>query len=307
MPMSAQIAPLLAAAVVFAAVLGIVLLVGSRGSGMEQRLAGAGSTDAGRPRTRIAPPASESFRKQEKTGGRLARLAGRSAKEDVRESTRKMLEQANSTMSVNTFLLIRSVLMVGVGPFLAIMSLVAYGLKPIGIGAAAISLLAFPRLPGMMMKRKAKTRAKEIERSLPDALDLMVVCVEGGLSLDGAILQVATRTKGVVADEFRHLQRDMQTGMGRRDSFLALAARSPSDSLSIVCSTITQADKMGMSVATTLRALTETMRTRRRQEAEEKARKAPVKMMPFLIFFMIPALFVIILGPTVLQVMEMMK
>jgi tight adherence protein C len=64
---------------------------------------------------------------------------------------------------------------------------------------------------------------------------------------------------------------------------------------------------MGMSVATTLRALTETMRTRRRQEAEEKARKAPVKMMPFLIFFMIPALFVIILGPTVLQVMEMMK
>ncbi len=307
MPISAQIAPLLAAAVVFVAVLGIVLLVGSRGSGMEQRLAGAGSSDVGRPRATIAPPASESFRKQEKTGGRLARLAGRSAKEDVRESTRKMLEQANSTMSVNTFLLIRSVLMVGVGPFLAIMSLVAYGLKPIGIGAAAISLLAFPRLPGMMMKRKAKTRAKEIERSLPDALDLMVVCVEGGLSLDGAILQVATRTKGVVADEFRHLQRDMQTGMGRRDSFLALAARSPSDSLSIVCSTITQADKMGMSVATTLRALTETMRTRRRQEAEEKARKAPVKMMPFLIFFMIPALFVIILGPTVLQVMKMMK
>ncbi|MGI9255255.1 MAG: type II secretion system F family protein [Thermomicrobiales bacterium] len=305
-----QMAPVLISLMAFAAVFGGIVVVGARPSEIGKRLARADGSIPPPMRMRsdkMVLPESESFRKQEKTGGKLAKMAAGSTKEHVRESTRKLLEQANSTMSVNTFLLLRSLLMFGIAPFMAIMSLVAYGLKPMGLGAAALCLLAIPRLPGMMMKRKAKNRAQAIERALPDALDLMVVCVEGGLSLDGAILQVATRTKGVVADEFRHLQRDMQTGMGRRDSFLAMAARSPSDSLSIVCSTITQADKMGMSVATTLRALTDTMRMRRRQEAEEKARKAPVKMMPFLIFFMIPALFNIILGPTVLQVMEMMK
>jgi tight adherence protein C len=95
--------------------------------------------------------------------------------------------------------------------------------------------------------------------------------------------------------------------MPRRDGFLSLGDRSQSESLKIFTATIIQADKMGMSIATTLRTLAETMRTRRRQAAETQARKAPIKMMPFLVFFMIPSLFIVILGPAVLSIIQFMQ
>jgi tight adherence protein C len=92
--------------------------------------------------------------------------------------------------------------------------------------------------------------------------------------------------------------------MSRRDALQAMASRSQSQSLSIFCTTMVQADKMGMSVASTLRTLVETMRTQRRQAAETQARKAPIKMLPFLVVFMMPALFIVILGPAVLEMIE---
>lgn len=249
---------------------------------------------------------STSLRKANLSSGKFGERVLSKAKDETKISTEKLLAQAGSSMSIGTFLLIQKLSAFVLGPVFALLALRLLGLKPLGFLGAALVLLMMPRLPGILMKRKAKQRAADIERELPDALDLLVVCVEGGLSLDGGLLQVSTRTKGEVADELRRLQLEMAAGMPRREAFLAMASRSPSDSLSLVGATITQADKMGMSIATTLRALSESMRTRRRQAAEEKARKAPVKMMPFLIFFMIPALFVIILGPTVIQVMDLM-
>lgn len=237
--------------------------------------------------------------------GKLARMMSSGAKDEAREKTAALLARAGSRMSVGRYLTLRAVLLLVVGPLVAILALVKLGLSLPGIGVAAVAMLLLPRLPAVILERRAKSRAADIEKGLPDALDLLVVCVEGGLSLDGALMQVATRTKGEVATELRRLQRDMAAGMGRRDAFLALAARSPSESLAIVCSSITQADKMGMSVATTLRALTETMRMRRRQAAEEKANKAPIKMMPVLVIFMIPSLFAVILGQAALAIMNM--
>lgn len=290
----------------FALVFGLVYLVANRTSVATNRLARLD------PSIRAAPAATARKRKAEPQGlrasvelGRLARIMSAGAKGEARDKTVALLARAGSRMSVGRYLTLRAVLLLVVGPLLAVVALVKLGLTLPGVGAAAVAMLLLPRLPAMILERKAKQRAADIEKGLPDALDLLVVCVEGGLSLDGALMQVATRTKGEVAVELRRLQRDMAAGMGRRDAFLALASRSPSESLAVVCSSITQADKMGMSVATTLRALTETMRMRRRQAAEEKANKAPIKMMPVLVIFMIPSLFAVILGQAVLAFMNM--
>ena len=117
----------------------------------------------------------------------------------------------------------------------------------------------------------------------------------------------ARRTEGLLAAEFRRLLGEISTGKARRDALQALAARSSSESLGALCTTIIQADKMGVSIATTLRTLAETLRTKRRQAAETQARKAPIKMLPFIVFFMLPSLFVVILGPVVIGIMEMFQ
>lgn len=289
---------------VFVAVFAAVLAAGRRGPSPVARLARHDVALAGSAAA-TAPAPKPALRLPRPDFGRLSRWVVNASRGEVRAKSAQLLLQAGSAMPVGTFLLLRAGFMLGLAPAIALFALRGFGLTPLGLGIAGFALLAVPRLPAIRFKRQAKQRALAIERALPDALDLLVVCVEGGLSLDGALLQVATRTEGVLADELRRLQRDLAAGMGRRDAFLALAARSQSESLSIVSSTIVQADKMGMSVASTLRTLAETMRTRRRQEAEERARKAPVKMMPFLIGFMIPSLFVVILGPAAISIMEL--
>ncbi len=117
------------------------------------------------------------------------------------------------------------------------------------------------------------------------------------MSLDGGLQQVTQRTEGVLAAELRRLQGEIVAGMSRREAFQALGTRSQSQSLIAFCATVSQADKMGVSIANALRTLADTLRTRRRQAAETAARKAPIKMLPFLVFFMMPALFTVILGP----------
>jgi tight adherence protein C len=181
------------------------------------------------------------------------------------------------------------------------------GFTPLGIVLMVFTVFAVPKMPLIYVKRKARKRAKEIERAMPDALDLLVVCVEGGLSLDAGIQQVSRRTEGLLAAEFHRLLGEISTGKSRRDALQALAARSSSESLGALCTTIIQADKMGVSIATTLRTLAETLRTKRRQAAETQARKAPIKMLPFIVFFMLPSLFVVILGPVVIGIMEMFR
>jgi tight adherence protein C len=170
-----------------------------------------------------------------------------------------------------------------------------------------IIIIVAPNLPPLYVKRKARKREREIERSMPDALDLLVVCVEGGLSLDGGLQQVALRTEGLLASELRRLQGEISTGVARRDALQSLAARSTSHSLSALCTTINQSEKMGVSIASTLRTLAETLRTRRRQAAETAARKAPIKMLPFIVFFMLPALFIVILGPVAIGMIQMFR
>jgi len=215
-----------------------------------------------------------------------------------------LLREAGQPMPLHRFLVIRALFAFVLTPLFIFYIWKIMGPTPAGLVIIGVSAFALPQLPMLRIKRKARKRAKEVDLAMPDAMDLLVVCAEGGLSLDGAIQQVSVRTKGLLATEFARLLSEINGGMSRRDALLALGDRTQSANLKIFCSTIIQADKMGMSIANTLRTLADTMRIRRRQAAETQARKAPIKMMPFLVFFMIPALFVVILGPAALSIID---
>jgi tight adherence protein C len=286
---------------VFVAAFAAILLVTGRSARPVARLArhqvltGAAGQPAQRRRLPIL-----GGRRTAATGG----LATRLVRQEVRSKSEKLLREADSSMPLSTYLLLRLVFLLVLAPLMAVMLLASQGLTPRGIGLALLALVVLPNLPRVSLKRKARKRAYRLERAMPDALDLLVVCVEGGLSLDAGLQQVARRTKGELSTELHRFQAEVNTGMSRRDALQAMASRSQSQSLSIFCTTMVQADKMGMSVASTLRTLVETMRTQRRQAAETQARKAPIKMLPFLVVFMMPALFIVILGPAVLEMIE---
>ncbi len=237
----------------------------------------------------------------------LSELALKAARPQARTKAGKLLREAGDPMSLARFFLLRAVCTFVVMPLFVLYMYGTMGFTALGVPVMAVAAFAIPNLPMLRIKRKARKRAKSIEQAMPDALDLLVVCVEGGQSLDGGLQQVANRTAGELAAELRRLQSEIATGMARRDAFIALAARAQSESLPTFCTTIVQADKMGMSIGTTLRTLTETMRTRRRQLAETQARKAPLKMMPCIIFFMIPSLFIVILTPAILSAVSVFR
>jgi tight adherence protein C len=239
--------------------------------------------------------------------GAIGKLATKASPEELRSKSEKMLIYAGNPMSLGTYLLVRAVFFFGITPYALYYIYNDMGLTGTGIFFMIVVAFVFPNLPPVYIKRKGRKRERQIERAMPDALDLLVVCVEGGMSLDGGIQQVALRTEGLLASELRRLQAEISAGMSRRDALQSLASRSSSQSLSALCTTINQSDKMGVSIASTLRTLAETLRTRRRQAAETAARKAPIKMLPFIVFFMLPALFIVILGPVAVGLINMFK
>jgi tight adherence protein C len=237
----------------------------------------------------------------------LDRFVARFSSEKNAHATRMLLSRAGQPMSFAAYGRMRQLFMYLITPLVAILALFGLGQTALGFAATAIVVITVPRLPAMRLKRLAKKRAREMDSVISDVLDLLVVCVEGGQSLPAALMQVATRMDNVAAEEFRHLLSDINSGMSRRDAFLALADRCQSEALGVVCTTIVQADKIGMGIARTLRTLSDTMRTRRRQAAESRARQAPIKMMPVLVGFMLPAMLALLLGPVALEVMNAFK
>lgn len=150
----------------------------------------------------------------------------------------------------------------------------------------------------------ADKRIRDIERTLPDAIDLLVVSVEAGLGFDMALSKVSERMKGPLGDEFSKALNEMKMGKSRQASLKDLSSRVGSDSLSSFLSMIIQGTTMGFAIGPILRIQSETMRRVRRQRAEESAMKAPIKMVFPLVLCIFPALFIVILGPAVIQIIK---
>jgi len=162
--------------------------------------------------------------------------------------------------------------------------------------------------PNYWVKVKAKQRKSEIEKTLPNVLDLLTVSVEAGLGFDTALLKVVEKQKGVLAEEFLRVLQEIKMGRPRREALRDLAMRNKlAEDLSNVVASLVQADQLGISIGGVLRNQAIQIRQKQRQRAEEKAQKAPVKMMIPLVFFVFPSIFIIVLGPAVIQIIEIVK
>ena len=171
--------------------------------------------------------------------------------------------------------------------------------------AAALGYL----LPGMGLARLAKRRQHRIRLSLADALDLLVVSVEAGLGLDQALQRVGDELAFAhkdLSDELRLVNLELRAGNARSDALRNLADRTGVDDLSSLAAMLIQTDKFGTSVAQSLRVHSETLRTKRRQRAEEAAAKTGVKMVFPLVFCIFPALFVVTIGPAAIKFVQVL-
>ncbi len=165
-------------------------------------------------------------------------------------------------------------------------------------------------LPDFWLGRKIKTRQKKMERGLPDVLDLLIICIEAGLSLDQATARTADELKKAqpeLCDEFGILVLEQRAGRARSEAWKHLSERTGVDSIRNLVSVLVQSEQFGTSVAKTLRVHSDTMRTKRIQQVEEMAAKTSVKLVFPLVFFIFPALFLVTLGPAVILMMESFK
>jgi tight adherence protein C len=181
--------------------------------------------------------------------------------------------------------------------------------RPIGNVMMMSVLLAFAGfyVPTLFIAIRQAQRHAEILSALPDALDLMVVCVEAGLGLGAALQRVGVEIRlasSQLSDELALVNSEMQTGISRTDALRNLAERTGVEDVYALVAMLIQTDKLGTSVAQSLRAHAESMRTRRRQRAEQQARKASIKLAFPLVFLIFPALLVIILGPAGIQLLK---
>lgn len=159
--------------------------------------------------------------------------------------------------------------------------------------------------PQAVLDRLAAQRQERIRRSVPDALDLLVVCVEAGVSLDAAILRVARDLSNVrpeLALEFAQVVRRVNAGMQRDRALLSLSQRTGVDELRTLVASMIQTERLGTSIARVLRVNSESLRLRRRQKAEKRAAEAALKMIFPLALFLLPALLAVILGPAAITV-----
>src|SRR5215207_5302254 len=158
--------------------------------------------------------------------------------------------------------------------------------------------------PAMYLYQRTHDRSARIQRELPDAIDLLTISVESGLGFDAALQQVAQNTEGPLAEEFSRVLREMQIGSSRAEALRALAERSNLAELRSFVSSMVQADAFGIPIANVLRVQSSEMRVKRRQRAEEKAQQVPVKMTIPLIFCILPCLFIAVMGPAAIHMMD---
>lgn len=177
------------------------------------------------------------------------------------------------------------------------------GILAVTLFAGGIGFIA----PGFWLGSSIKSRQDKIRRGLPDILDLMVVSVESGLALDSAIKRVGEEMAMVhpeASEEFRIATRESQMGIPRSEALEHMATRVGLDELRSLVSVITQAERFGTSIAKALRNQGQALRTKRRQEAEERAQKTAVKLMIPLVLFIFPSMGVVLAGPAAIRLME---
>ncbi len=172
------------------------------------------------------------------------------------------------------------------------------------LGFVVLASLAGYMAPNMYIYQKTYERSDQLGRALPDAIDLLTISVESGLGFDAACAQVARNTDGPLSEEFARMLQEMQIGRGRSAALRSMADRTILPDLRSFVSSMVQADAFGIPVGQVLRVQSSEIRVKRRQWAEEMAQKVPVKILVPLIFCILPCLFIAVLGPAGISVMN---
>jgi tight adherence protein C len=237
-------------------------------------------------------------------GRALVDLVARSTPSRVHRAVAADLSMAGLRLNPTAFLTLRVVVMVAL-PVLASGYVLSTGATdPIAWVALLLALMWGRKMPSMWLKRRIRARQREIDRRLPYSLDLMVACLEGGLSLDATLVKVVEQSEGPLATEIRKTLQELALGRPSGEAIRDMGERTGAPDLKRLCEDIVQADRMGVSIAQSLRTLARESRILRRQQAEEMARKAPIKMVPVLIFCVLPALGIVTTAPAAILLLR---
>lgn len=170
-----------------------------------------------------------------------------------------------------------------------------------------VLIIASLYVPDLYLKICRKNRQELIVKSLPDVLDLLTVSVEAGLGFDAALHKVIEKNRGPLADEFEKALQEINLGKLRREALRDMAARLGVDDVTTFTGSIIQADQLGVSITNVLRIQSAQCRLNRKMRAQEKAQKAPIKMLIPLVLFIFPTILIVLLGPAVFQLMDTFK
>lgn len=223
------------------------------------------------------------------------------------EDIRQKLEQAGMAGEVEptTFFgqRIALTLVFGIGAFVLFFFFTSWPPIRAILGTAGGAALGY-YLPILQISSKISKRQQEVIKSLPDALDLMVICVEAGLGFDAAMGKVYEKWDNEIGLAFGRIIQEIQLGKMRRDAIRDMARRLDVPDFSNFAAAIIQADQLGVSIGKILRIQSDQMRIKRRQRAQEKANQAPVKMMIPMTFLIFPSIWIVLLGPSVFVILD---
>ncbi len=294
-------------AVVGAAVVGALVYVGVREDEgrdpLQERLAQYEDKDIPQSLEEIELSLSFKDRVLMPTVKRVANITTTFTPQKQLEDIRHQIELAGMTTDAASFFTLRILVTVamGVGAFLVFWVIAPNAFPRTQALAFTVGFTAIGYfLPIMLVKSRIKRRQNSIIKALPDALDLLVICVEAGLGFDMAMGKVFEKWDNDLAVAFGRVLRELQLGKSRREALRDMATRMDVPDVTTFVAAIIQADQLGVSMGKILRVQADQMRVKRRQRAQEKAHQAPVKMIIPMVFLIFPSIWIVLLGPSII-------
>ncbi|MGB8213832.1 MAG: type II secretion system F family protein [Anaerolineales bacterium] len=241
---------------------------------------------------------------------RLGELSTRFTPQHVLEQTRKRLELAGNPgqIDASTFMILHFVAAAFMGGLLFVITIFAHS---VSVPEKVLIVLAFTVLgyflPDLLIKSRIDSRQKQVRKAMPDALDLLTICVEAGLGFDAAMSKVHEKWDNELAQAFGRVVREIQLGKLRRDALRDMAERLGIPEMTSFVAAVIQSEMLGVSMAKVLRIQSDQMRVKRRQRAEEAAHQAPIKMIFPMGLLIFPALMIVLLTPAALKLSGSLK
>lgn len=223
------------------------------------------------------------------------------------EAIRKQLRYAGIFMEPSDFQFIKYAVLIA-SVFVTLVIIIAVDMEPmIMLLVLVCGVLLGVMGPTMYLRSRVTGHQTGIKKQLPDAMDLLCVCIEAGLSFDAALLKVSQKLKGPFIDELLIVYREIQMGRTRRAALQNLCDATNLEELKTFASALVQAEQLGIPINNVMRAQSEQLRVERSQQAKEKGMKASIKMLLPMLLFIFPVVFIILMGPTVLNIIETFK